>query len=593
MTGRENVRGPGDVSAVKFEPGATDFTPAPPEITGVRLAAMLGRLTKFLENQGIVLEETHLAGISSSNSPWETLRGVLGNIGREAAFDELKATVEVLHEEEWRVDYLTDETRLSSKDILEGDDAARYANEWGRLVYREGISKENAHKLMAERGWANPYYADVDPEVVDLAKTLSILKAGGTYTGPLTPNDILAAETADTARAMIEESYEGEVPWEDFEEHIAAESIGGVGETYEESRTYGIVAEDGKPLPPEVQTKDERGPAMGVPEGFSLTVSAPPLLRPNSIGRPGYARDGYTAIERTAQQEPEYWDGAQYQVFGEDLGYETTRLYQTLLLDAGLLSEDDYLAEDGVAGFATYDAMAKAMIQANRSSATSWIEAAEFLAEAEARKTTEDEEKYKEPIPVYTPGVYLKPDPDYLNQVVKQAFRQQLGREPTAEEVSGLIGSLAADFKSEFDVLEGKRRAEFEAEIAAREMSAGPIDPETGERVPQPIGPGSGEPEREGGPTGGVYGVRPGGERINQDKVIPGDTPEEIEQGYRVAEVGYGGTAVDPLASFAERFEALFGAEMARNRYREVSREAFNDVQATIMMMNQAIGGGR
>jgi len=583
-------------TATVWIPGSTqEAAPEPPEMTGKRLASLIARIREYLRKEGIVFETTQLDQISRSEKPWVALKGILTRQGFDSKFDELQGRLEEMDREVYRVNYLSDGGRISAGGIeRDGGESYRYAQEWNRLVYEEGFDPNAAHDLMAERGWENPYYPDVPPELTDMAETLAIMKAAGVYTGPVTPDDVIRARTDVAAMEMIEDSYEGEIPWSEFQARFATEQVGGVGEDYATSASYGAQAEANAPTMPDIEEEDERGPALGVPKGFSLPVAGPPNLRPNSIGRPGYARSGYTELPRMSQQEPEYWDGDQYSVFvdndGTALGYETIRLYQTLLYEAGWLSEEDYFEEDGYAGFATFDAMTMAMIQANRTTATNWIDAAK--AAGELRKEKEDEEdKYKEPIPVYTPGVYLKPDPDYLRQIVKSAFRENLGREPTKEEIKRLVGGLATDYRAAFDEMEAKARAEFEQELAAREASFGPIDPETGERVPQPIGPGTGPPARPGGPTGGAYGVRPGGERVAQGKVVPGDTEEAMASGYRTVSAGYTGQNVDPITSFQERFEAAYANEMARNRYRQVSREAFNDVQASIMMMNQAIGG--
>ena len=584
------------LSTRQNEPGT--FRQEAPEPNGARIVTLLTRLGKFLTDNEVNLTPSAIDRIGSADKPWVVLSQFITDA---ATFGLVEKTVRQLHEEEWRLGFMVDSGRLSLntqfipaddprrdpdrepiipggvvQEIPEGagDDAQRYARERNRLVNEEGLTPFQAHSLLAEWGFLNPYIpsGDQDADLESFAAGLAVMRANGEYTGEIKPEDLLVRGTVESALQLLEDTgYEGSlVTFEQFEEVIINET--GVGGDPAEAQAAAEQAFFGRP--PELDlggVDDARRPiGSGLSADFTLRVPPRPpgKLRAGSRGigldtgdadlveAGGGLRGVDLAGEGSlgSEQGIEYWENDNTNIF-VGLTYEATVLYQTMLVDAGWLDPDDFKAEQGSqdGAFATWAAMARAMEASNRTSALTWIEAAQ--RSAVTREKNDADANGGEPIPVWTPGVYLAPDPDFLSQVVKTTFRSLLGREPSASEVAALAGSLGGEFRGVFDVEEAQALAEFEQNIAATDASFGPIDPETGERSVVPL--------------------------------EEGETFRTVEPGIESL------TGIDPVASFQEQFEARFAEELARGRGRVASRDARRDIMGSIFAIDAAVGGGR
>lgn len=559
-------------SQTEFTPGTTlAIIPAP---DGTRIATLLSRLNTWLNNNGVFLPEQAIAAIAGSSDPWRVLDSQMDRLtGTKIDADEIKETVITLHEEDARAAQASDPSRLTGGAAVgtpeaQSDDAGRYAREFGRLK-GSGLSDFQAHSLLAEWGWLNPYIARPNAELEAMTEALAVMRATGEYTGPVKPIDLLTLPTLESALQLLGEDFSGSLTETDFMGVILTET--GIGENPLEAIENAERAASGRPvLDRSGLDKDDRR-FIGVPEDFrAIAAPRPPSPLRGGRGQAGFDTSDAAAIAAETglrggdlvgpgrdqiSQLPEYREGDNYNMFN-GLGFEQTVLYQTMLVDAGWLSPEDFAVEQGQrnGGDATWTAMERAMVASNRTIATSWIEAAQISAEARQRNEA-GADVGTEPIPVWTPSTFLKPDPDFLAQTVKAAFRSRLGREPTAGEVTALMSSLSGEFRGAFDVQEQLDKAQFEQNIAAQEASLGPIDPETGERVQVPL--------------------------------EEGETFRTVEPGISSL------TGVDPISSFQEQFEARFAEEMSRGRQRLVQRDARRDIMGSIFAIDSAVGGGR
>ena len=561
------------LSSRQNEPSGT--RQAAPEPDGGRIASLLVRLQVWLAENGIDLTDGARQRIAEAENPWQVLRQF---VRQDDKFELVESTIRNLHEEEWRVGFVYDSGRLGTgRAALPGggptpdDDGHQYAKEWNRLVHQEGLTSFQAHRLLKEWGFLNPFIPvnDRDQDLESLAEGLAIMRATGEYTGDIEPADLLVRGTVVSALQLLEESgYEGSLgSFEQFEETLV--TVTGAGETIDESQRAAEEAEFGRPV------FEDEGDEVGDRKPIGVSPDFVARAAPRATGRlrgtrnrPGLdagdaralAESGPAGASAVAEaqlgieQPPEYFEGDNYNIFN-GLSFEQTMLYQTMLVDAGWLDPDDFKMEQGQqnGGFATWAAMSDAMTAANRTVAATWIEAAQLSAAA--REANDAESNGDEPVPVWTPGVYLAPDPDFLSQVVKTTFRNQLGREPSASEVRALASSLSGEFRGVFDVEEEQALAIFEQGLAARDASLGPIDPDTGERVVDPL---------------------------SED-----ETFRTVEPGIESL------TGIDPIASFQERFEARFAEELARGRQREVNRDSRRDIMGSIFATDAAVGGGR
>jgi hypothetical protein len=586
------------LSTRRNEPGT--FRVEAPEPSGARIETILVRLGLWLQQNEVSLTVSALERIASADLPWVVLSQFIQD---DEKFELVKETVTALHDEEWRVGFMLDSGRLSfqnefipagdprrdpnRKPLIPGgdvqplpetgdDDARRYADERNRLVNEEGLTPFQAHRLLKEWGFLNPYLpgADQDADLENFAGALAIMRANGEYTGEILPEDIIVMGSVEAGLQLLEDTgYEGSLEtFDNFEEVLVNEF--GLGEDPESASTNAQSAALGRP--PELDLgagdEDDRRPiGAGLSPDFVLRIppreSGSKRATPN---RPGFlpgdrdallesgsarGRDlvGEAVLEGTTQGI-EYWENDNSNIF-VGLTFEAIMLYQTMLVDAGWLDPDDFKEERGRigGGSATWTAMAQAMEASNRTDAVTWIEAAQRAAFT--REKNDADAVDRDPIPVWTPGVYLAPDPDFLSQVVKTTFRSLLGREPSASEVRALASSLGGEFKGVFDAEEAQAFAEFEQGIAASDLTFGPIDPETGKRT----GPGKLEEGETFKTTGPIESL----------------------------------TGVDATASFLETFEARFKEELSRGRGRIASRDARRDVMGSIFAIDAAVGGGR
>ncbi len=563
------------VKAPEGPPPAQVEAPEPDNKTVGRL---LVRLETFLVENGIELTQSAIERIRTADRPFAVLKQFITD---DKLFDIAEFAVRQLAEDEWRIGFIVDFGRAGTigrgpssatrAGTFEGsDDARQYSLEYNRLVETEGLSPFQAAGLLKEWGFNNPLIPgnDLNTEVEALAEKLAVMRATGEYTGDLLPEDLLFIGSIEGALQLLEDSgYEGSLAdFDEFQEIILAEAQ--IGDTIQESATAAVTARDDRPPLPEDTGVETRVP-IGVPADFvARSAPRPPGRLRGTSTRPGLdPADARAAAASGArgrslagfgtegiEQDPEYFEGDQYNIM-DGLSFEQTMLYQTMLVDAGWLDPDDFDLEQGFAqGFETALAMARAMTVANRSAEiTTWVQAAQLSA-VEREKNLADAGS-DEPVPVWTPGIYLAPDPDFLSQVVKTTFRGMLGREPSNQEVRALAGSLSGEFRGVFDVEEEKALAEFEQNLALREASLGPLDPATGERTPVPL--------------------------------EEGETFRTVEPGIESL------TGIDPIASFQERFEARFAEELSRGRQREVNRDARRDIMGSIFATDAAVGGGR
>ena len=566
-----------------------------PEPNGQQVATMLKRLNVWLDGLGVNVNNETLNAITLSDNPLRDLKNHLKRLGVSHKYAEVEEAVVGLHENQWRITFITDVGRVQAGAAAAArgdpgdDDAAQYIQEYSRLT-GEGLRPFQAHRLLAEWGWENALVPGSVPQAAisgsggrgsaigprggsnlileELAERLAVMTATGEYTGPIEPADLLTVASIEAAFQLLAEDYKGSLSLTAFEQVLSTET--GIGKTLTEAEQLAAESFDGRPVFEEVVAPDSRA-FMGVHPDFVVRVPprAPGRLR-GTTTRPGLdagdartlATSGPRGLEAAGEgrlgfeQDPEYRDNDQYNIFA-GLGFEQTVLYQTMLVDAGWLSSEDFAIEQGQpsGGFATWEAMQKAMIAANRTEAETWIEAAQISAATRERNEAAAAGLDREPVPVWTPGTYLSPDPDRLTQIVKTAFRSQLGREPTAREISGLMSSLSAEFRGQFEQQEAIDQAAFEQSIAAQEASLGPIDLETGERTVVPLG--------------------------EDETFRTVDNPLEQVVG------------VDPLSSFQELFEARFAEEMARGRQRVTQRDARRDIMGSIFAIDAAVGGGR
>ena len=565
----------GPFSARPASPGPTNSEVTPPDDPSAEfLVRALTRLSVWLADQGFIFQTDAISAIGVAEDPFLALRGQLKVSG--ASDSEIERVFEVvrdLHAEDWRLDYSQDmgRTRKGNLRQTEGqitEDGSAYLTALDQLR-GIGIEGEQAHEVLAEWGFLNPLYTDVNAQVENKARALAIMRATGEYTGPVTPAQLLGTPTLESALQLLEETDFSSTfnSFEDFSINLGAET--GLGTTRGESAQNVVASETGEPQLGDDDPAAGLIPIGNLPEGFVVRgAPRPPGKLRGSPTRPGLSPGDADLVAGSGPrgeqlagrgalpvlQEPEYFLGDNSNIF-VGLGPEVTTLYQTMLVDAGWLDPEDFRAEQGAngGGAKTWAAMNDAMEAANRTDATTWIEAAQRSAEARDRNDIDGIDH--EPVPVWTPSTFLKPDPDFLNQTVKGAFRQQLGREPTAAEVSSLISSLSAEYRDLFDIAEQRDRIAFEQGIAANDASLGPIDPLTGERTVVPLA--EGETFRT---------VKPGVESL---------------------------TGVDPLASFQEAFEARFAEEMARGRQRVTQRDARRDIMGSIFAIDAAVGGGR
>lgn len=561
-----------------FEP--TGYTPDIPEPTAREIASALSRLKGWLTREGITFSPGIIEQIASSSAPWTVVRQQLQGTGSTVTIETIQTAVTSLHEDTFRLSYATRSQRAILGPVADPagrDDTSEYRQEHQRLTSDHGMSDSQAHQLMAEWGWENPLYSQgelISRGLMQLAEGLAIARATGEYTGPLEPEDLLSQPTLQSALQLLEDTYSGPKSFDDFSSETQIEGVEGISDDPEEAADQAEAAEQGKPIIEEVFEPELRRP-IGVPLDYVARAAprAPGKLRGQAAAgqnRPGLPLDDAEAFIASGprgedlafagrgriEQPPEYFEGDDTNIFN-GLSFEQTVLYQTMLVDAGFLSPEDFAIEQGQknGGFATWDAMGRAMWSANATIATSWIEAAQDAAATRARNNAAVAGTNVEPVPVWTPATYLAPDPDRLAQIVKSAFRSQLGREPTAGEVSSLMASLAGEFRGAFGVGEQIDKAAFTQGIAAQEASLGPIDPQTGERVVEPLA--EGETFRTvDNPLGSV-------------------------------------TEVDPISSFQELFEARFAEEMARGRQRVTQRDARSDIMSSIFAIDAAVGGGR
>lgn len=553
-----------------------------PDPSARQIAATIGRLKVWLAGQGIAFTDRELTNIATSSTPWRVVRQQMQAEGSSVELDLIQDAITRLYEDTWRLSFVQQKsrgTRTGSPEFTSA--AAAYVAEHDRLWQQEGLSKSQAHQLMAEWGWENPVISDpVRTEIAKLAEGLAIARATGEYTGPVEPEDLLLQPTFESAEQLLEATYTGPRPFEQFLFAAELEGAEGISDDPLIASSQSEAAEEGKPILEEVVEGPPRSP-IGVPFDYVARAEPRPpgTLRGQAtsgpgrgagVNRPGLPLDDAEAFIASGprgedlafagrdfiEQEPEYFEGDDTNIFN-GLSFEQTILYQTMLVDAGYLSPEDFAIEQG-AKFSkprTWDAMQKAMTASNATIAESWIEAAQEAAATRARNNAAVAGTNLEPVPVWTPATYLAPDPDTLSQIVKQAFRSQLGREPTAQEVSGLMASLSAEYRGLFDVNERVAQASFEQNIGAQEASLGPIDPLTGERVVEPL--------------------------------------EEGET-FRTVENPLGSAAgVDPIASFQEQFERMFAAELSRGRQRVTQRDARRNIMSSIFATDAAIGGGR
>lgn len=567
-----------------FKP--TGYIPEVPEPTAREIASALARLKTWLEAEGITFAPNIITQIATSSAPWRIVEQQLQGTGSPVALETIQTAVNSLHEDTFR---LSNATR-SQAAILgpvadpEGrDDTSQYRQEHQRLTTDHGMSDSQAHQLLAEWGWENPLYRpnDFGTGVLQLAEGLAIARATGEYTGPLEPEDLLAQPTFESAMQLLEKDYTGAQSFEQFQFEVEIEGIAGISDDPIQASEQADAAEEGKPEPPD---DDENLPArqpIGVALDYVARVAPRPFVTdPKNLGagtpldpnRPRVGSPNRFGIVPGIEQPPEYFIGDDTNIFN-GLSPEVTILYQTMLVDAGWLSPEDFKIEKGAkrGGFETWNAMNKAMWAANATVAETWIEAAQDAAAARELAGVDDIDH--EPVPVWTPATYLSPDPDTLSQVVKQAFRNQLGREPTAQEVRSLMSSLAGEFLGQFETQEAIDKAAFEQGIAATDASRGPIDPETGERTVVPL-------DRPDPTVGGGLGPH-GLSRTTADTFRTVDNPLEQIVG------------VDPISSFQEDFEARFAEELARGRQRVTQRDARRSIMGSIFAIDAAVGGGR
>jgi hypothetical protein len=564
-----------------FEPGGRhqdSIRVETPEPTGQQIANLLSRLTDWLDREfGVVIPDHILGAVATSESPWRELENQLKRAGVGVEFSQVQESITELHEDQFRISHALDISRSIGGANLTGepttDDAAMYLAELNRLTTKGDLSEQQAHRLLAEWGWQNPVIrgeaAGFDTSILEeLAEGLAVMKATGEYTGPVDPADLLTMNSVEAAFELLGEDYAGSLTRSQFEAVLSTET--GLGDTIDENRQLAAESAAGRPTLDVTVAPDSRG-FIGVhPDFVARAEPRPPGPLRGTTTQAGLDFGDAQAVAASGPrgsdlafagragitQDPEYREGDNYNIFN-GLSFEQTMLYQTMLVDAGWLSADDFAIEQGQAngGFETWAAMEKAMVAANRTIASSWIEAAQISAEARERNEAAAAGTGKEPVPVWTPGTYLAPDPDRLSQIVKTAFRSQLGREPTAQEVQGLMASLSGEFGAQFAVSEQVDKAAFEQSIAATEASLGPIDPQTGERAVEPL--------------------------------EEGETFRTVDNPLSSV------TGVDPISSFQELFEARFAEEMSRNRQRVTQRDARSDIMSSIFAIDSAVGGGR
>jgi hypothetical protein len=601
-------------------------------LDGNRIAAILAGLHALIvAKHGVKLTNGELLAIQLSDQPWQELERIVapkhGADGKTA--QQISELVRGFHEQESKIQYYQDQQRLIFSDpkqkhlyptgryVEGGKDQARTYQEEHRKLTDEGIASEEAHRILVEeRGFAWPYVSDADEGVVVLAQQLLLMET--MHPELLSDIDyarIIGMDNVVSVEEYVrEEVFEGtSQEWEELitDVHTLPQYTTlptSIGENIENSNQ----AAENKTFLGEVPDANVyKAPPLGVDEGYTITIEKPRYAFDYKKG--GYNEVGTYEVEK----EPIYFSGMQFQEFPATQSSEMTLYKQSLLYEAGWLTQEQMTEEWGVGGTYTFGAMATAMETANRQGYVDWMAAAEAASQDRDREAASDPDndrgRYAEPIAVFTPEPYMAKDPDYLAQVVKQTFRNELGREPTATEVADLIGNLSGEFRAEYQAQVAKARAEFEAEQAAREATM-VWDPYTGQYVPigSDIGPldEKGEDETEEEFEERVKrGVDPA-YAMEQDEIeayrrkygIDDPYPEgpwspEQEQAARgggtmTMPTPYSGVEVDPIASFQEHFERYFADELERNRDRAASRSADAGVQAAIMMMNQAIGGG-
>jgi hypothetical protein len=80
-------------------------------------------------------------------------------------------------------------------------------------------------------------------------------------------------------------------------------------------------------------------------------------------------------------------------------------------------------------------------------------------------KEREEPEPYVPKIEPFIPQTYLKPDPKALSQGVKKSIREQLGREPTDDEMRELASMLAGEYKDQYSAVVAGARAEYDQRV--------------------------------------------------------------------------------------------------------------------------------
>ena len=197
------------------------------------------------------------------------------------------------------------------------------------------------------------------------------------------------------------------------------------------------------------------------------------------------------------------------------------------LAAAGLMG--DY--REGIFDSATESALSAVMANANQEG-TRWNQSLANIARQHASYLSDQAAEESASAPNFPIPTYLAPDYATLSQAVKSQFRQTLGREPTEAELAGLA-----------DELSSFHRQAFEAEVDAAMQDF------------QSAGIAS-----EGGFTG-----------------FPAEDETTVQ-------------AVDPIARFQQRFDEVYGKDIAMEEEEAETGRSFANLMASLNVGQGSVG---
>jgi hypothetical protein len=303
------------------------------------------------------------------------------------------------------------------------------------------------------------------------------------------------------------------------------------------------VKESELPLPPDSPTTIEQyletyiekweaeGPRpIGVPFDFVASRKVPLTTDPAFFAD---IRSGRFDTPRTEAVEPQYFEGDE--LAPQSLDPAAIIHLQKRLVAAGLMDEGDYYA--GYWTDVTAAAYKTVLGVANTNGTTPTVALTELIRTLP--QSVKDQRARAKQLEKFQADPYIKPDYATLVQRVKGVFRSDVGRDPTAAELSELTRVAGGFDRQSFDAFTEEQRFAFNR----------------------------------------AQGITPPALTIGGPPATPVGTPTFQD--------------VDPAARFREFFERRFKPEIDRLASLDDVRRNTNNVFASLRTMSSLVGGGR